>query len=126
MTNRNLSILLLAVVAMTHYLYPILCEFIAPLHGQEKGVFYVLRGVEGAVLYGVLIRLQPKLWPVALWGAIEESETAVCRLSVGFPAPSVGSSGNGLCDDLTHWPLSMIGIAIAAVLVTRANVGKSE
>ena len=46
--NSRLAILLLLVVTATHYGYPLLCEAIPTLRGQEKGVFYVARGIEGA------------------------------------------------------------------------------
>jgi hypothetical protein len=117
--NRHLTVLLLFTVAMTHYLYPVLCEVVLSLHGQERGVFYVARGFEGAILFGVLIRLRPALWPVALWGLFEEAETAACRLSIGFPATPDGSPWNGLCDRVTHWPMTALGLVIAAILVTK-------
>lgn len=121
--NRNLAILLLVVISVCHYGYAPLCDLVPALRGQERGVFYTLRGIEGAVLFLVIWRLRPILWPYVLWGAFEESETAVCRISAGFPATPTGSPWTGLCDQVTHWPLSMLGIVIAAILVTRLTKG---
>ena len=119
--NSRLGALLLLTICITHYGYDPLCTLVPALAGQAKGLFYVLRGFEGTILFAVIWRLQPILWPVCAWGATEEAETAVCRLSVGFPASPTGSSWNGLCSDLTHWPLSMLGIVVAAILVTRVK-----
>lgn len=124
--NRNLSILLLFVIAVCHYGYGPLCEIVPTLRGQERGVFYVLRGLEGVVLFLVIWRLHPILWAVCAWGAFEEAETAVCRLSAGFPATPTGSPWNGLCDQVTHWPMSMLGIVIAAILITRVAKGDPQ
>jgi len=117
--NRNLAVLLLFAVCFTHYAYDPICAIFPSLAGQARGIFYVLRGFEGTVLFLVILRLRPILWPVCTWGAFEEAETAVCRLSAGFPATPIGSPWNGLCSDITHWPLSMLGIVIAAILITR-------
>lgn len=115
----NLAAGLLLVVAITHYGYDPVCTLVPSLGQSAKGVFYVLRGVEGVVLFSAIWFLRPALWAVCLWGISEEGETAVCRVAAGFPGVPVATAWSGLCGDLTHLPLYMLGIVFAAILVTR-------
>lgn len=68
-----------AVVAVAilacHYGY-----FLAPDARAEEEWFYVLRGIEGTVAFLALATLTRSFWlqTVALWGALENLQTALC------------------------------------------------
>jgi hypothetical protein len=115
----DLAVLLLLVVTITHWGYDPLCALVPGWEKSAWAVFYVLRGVEGAVLFGVVWYLKPVLWPICLLGFTEESETAVCRLAAGISRPVTGSAWTGLCGAETGLPLYMAGLVYVAVLVTR-------
>ncbi len=89
----RLAALLLLIVAGTHYLYPVLALNYEHPEVAARGIFYAARGIEGAALFSLLgiFSRRPEVWAVCGLGAIEESETALCRLSYpidqvkGFP-----------------------------------------
>ena len=118
----GLAALLLLTVVVTHFGYDPLCEVFPSLAHAAKGLFYVLRGCEGVVLFAVIAYLRPVLSWVCAWGAIEEGETAVCRLVAGpLDRPPVATAWSGLCGDASGAPFYMIGIVVATVLITRGS-----
>lgn len=117
----SLSALLLLVVAFTHYGIDPLCDMIPQLAHASRAIFYVMRGLEGAVLFAVICKLRPALWPVCLWGFFEESETAVCRMSAGLSSSPSAEAWSGLCGLQTGLPLYMLGIVVLAILATGRN-----
>jgi hypothetical protein len=117
-----LAAMLLLTVVVTHYGYDVACTVFPSLEHAAKGLFYVLRGVEGVVLFTTIAYLRPVLSWVCAWGAIEEGETAVCRLVAGpLDRPPVATAWSGLCGDASGLPVYMLGIVVAAILVTRKN-----
>lgn len=115
----RLAVGLLLLVALTHYGY----EPIAALWpGNVAGaVFYILRGIEGAGLFALLVAHPHYGWPVQLvaaWGFVEEAQTAICRIGKGVMTAPAVEPYQGLCG----WPAYSIGVilmaAIAAVLVS--------
>lgn len=116
----NLAALLLLTVAAAHYGVDPLCALVPSLAHASKALYYILRGVEGTILYTVVGYLRPALWPVCAWGAVESGETAVCRLVAGpLSIPPVATPWSGLCGDATQLPLYALGLVYAAILVTR-------
>lgn len=114
-----LAALLLLTVVVTHFGYDPLCSAVPSLAHAAKGLFYVLRGVEGVVLFAVIAYLRPVLSWVCAFGAIEEGETAVCRLAAGpLDRPPVATAWSGLCGDASSVSWYMLGIVAAATLVT--------
>jgi hypothetical protein len=85
--------ILLGVVLATHYGYPLFSD------GAEMAswAFYVLRGVEGAILFYLIAqaRIGGAMGLVACWiGILEESQTAICGLTADdSPIPLY----SGLC-----------------------------
>jgi hypothetical protein len=116
----NLASLLLLAVAVTHYGVDPLCALVPGLAHAAKGLFYVFRGIEGAILFGIIGVIRPILWPVCAWGLVEEGETAVCRFAAGplGMSPTV-TPWAGLCSEATHLPIYMLGIVYLAILATR-------
>lgn len=80
--------ILLAAVAAAHLGY-------LALPGElQARAFYVGRGLEGMVLFGLLLSHGPRfsLWAgTCLWGYAEEWQTAVCRIAT-FDQPPGGQS----------------------------------
>jgi hypothetical protein len=117
--NPLYATLLLAVV-VTHYGIDPLCALVPSLAHASKALFYIFRGVEGVVLFSTIAYLRPVLSWVCAFGAIEEGETAVCRLMAGpLDRPPVATAWSGLCGAASGFPLYMLGIVAAAILVTR-------
>lgn len=80
--------ILLAAIAIAHLGY---FAFPEPLQARA---FYVLRGVEGMGLFGLLLRygFHTGLWAAAcMWGFMEEWQTSVCRIAT-FDQPPGGDS----------------------------------
>jgi hypothetical protein len=85
--SRSL-ILLLAAIGIAHLGY-----FAFPAALQPRA-FYIMRGIEGMALFGLLAHFGPRaaLWAGAcLWGYAEEWQSAVCRIAT-FSDPAPGGS----------------------------------
>lgn len=118
---KALAVLFL-VIAVTHIAY----DPLAMIFGTPQEWFYILRGIEGATVFAMLAKAQASLlWVfVCLWGAMENSLTAVC--GAGYMLSPVATSRfSGLCDVQTGLPLSVltvgIALALAAFIQERAN-----
>ncbi len=109
---KSLAALFL-VIAMTHIAY----DPLAMLFGTPQEWFYVLRGIEGATVFALLAKAHASLlWlVVCLWGAFENSLTAVCGLGY-MASQETPAKFSGLCDAQTGLPLSVLTVAIALVL----------
>jgi hypothetical protein len=117
---KKIAAAMLLLVFMTHYVPDIMALRFDKPESATKALFYIARGLEGAVLYA-LLALLARLglgrggWIIAapcLWGAFEEALTAGCRLSkpiAGVPGHRMFS---GLCGD--KWYLA--GLFAAAVI----------
>lgn len=95
----RLAAILLLLVAMTHYAYPVVATLYPDADRAARALFYVARGFEGVALFGligILVR-QPLVWAMCLWGAVEEGQTAVCRLAAGIGQPVKTEPFEGLC-----------------------------
>lgn len=90
---------------------------------QEQWGFYILRGVEGAVLFGLLaLELKDKPWGrlalfACILGAFQEAETAVCG---AFLYGYNESTPDGLCiAKFGIWPYALAGATIAVFLMRK-------
>ena len=107
---------LLLLVAITHYAYDPLAILIFGDSGGRaaRALAYVLRGHEGFWLFlavGILARSRV-LWPVCVFGMVEEGEAALCRLAHPLTEPPPYDIFSGLCGYKAY----TAGIAAAAVL----------
>lgn len=123
-SSNALAVALLFVVAVVHYGYEPIASLLYPDQAERaaRAVFYVARGFEGAVLYGLLWACAPRRLPVmaaCLWGAVESAQTALCRIALGLggPTPAPGPYG-GLCDLATDWPISGLTAVVALVCIS--------
>lgn len=99
---KRLAVPLLVVVAATHFGYDVLALAYQQQEAAARAWFYVLRGLEGFVLFAVIAAQtrERALFAVCLLGMSEESLTAACRVSrpIGeIPGyePFVGLCGRG-------------------------------
>lgn len=139
---KRLASLLLVLCVITHYAYEPLAEFYTDPDHAARAIFYALRGVEGAVLYGLVWRLA---WCLArkraaysaaafggvslacAWGVLESAQTAVCRVAVGIGEAAESERYSGLCDAATGLPvygLTMLVALVVASLVQGADDAK--
>jgi hypothetical protein len=110
----RLAAFCLAIIALTHYGYDILAMAYEDRAQAARAIFYVLRGVEGTALFalvGILAR-RPLVILVFVWGAVEESQTAVCRLAAGIGETPGYAPFQGLCGA----PWYTLGLMAAAGL----------
>lgn len=133
-----LASLLLALVVMTHYAPAILGSLYADAGAATRAWFYVLRGIEGAALFGLVWALAPRKpahvrYGIALacaWGMLEESQTAVCRLAVGIERRVTVPIFGGLCDVATGWPVVVITLLLVmagmALVLDKKMGGRSN
>jgi len=110
----RLAAILLVLVASVHYGYEPLALYYEDQAGAARAIFYALRGIEGAALFLVvgLLARKPLVFAVCMWGAFEESQTAVCRLARGIGEVPKYEAFEGLCGN----PMYTIGLMIAAGL----------
>lgn len=110
----RLAALLLLAIGVTHFGY----ELIAKLYqdpGASKAWFYILRGMEGAFLYAVVMVLANSraVAAVCSLGMIEEGLTAACRLSKPIGEVPAHIPFQGLCGE--GWYTSgLIALAVVA------------
>lgn len=117
---------LLLVVLLTHYGYPVLAHAHPDPATAARAWFYVLRGVEGAVLFavlGVLLKANEGAAVVCWWGCVEESQTAVCRLSSGIDNPVTPELMQGLCGAVTGLPVWELSLTLALYLSLKLRKG---
>jgi hypothetical protein len=114
-TEVRLPVILLVLIAGTHYFYEILASAYQDQGAAARAIFYALRGIEGAALFVVigLLARRPLVWLVCLWGAFEESQTAVCRLARGIDNVPGYEAFQGLCGNgwYTLGLMAMAGLA---------------
>ncbi len=119
----RLAIILLLVVTGTHYGTAPLSLFYEDPTRAARALFYVARGMEGAVLFvlvGILVR-RPVVWAVCFFGFIEEAQTSVCRVAYGIagnPGPQLFS---GLCGQNLYilGLIAALGLALYTYRETR-------
>lgn len=80
---KHLAVPLLLLVAVTHFGYEVLAMAYQQQEAAARAWFYVLRGVEGLVLFALIASLvrSRAVIAVCILGASEESLTAACRVS---------------------------------------------
>lgn len=107
----RLACFLLLLVGLTHGAYDHLAQFTG---SKPWAVFYVLRGIEGAALFAIVSVLSRSrlVAVVCAIGMVEESQTAICRVTKDMAHPAFAPLYEGLCGS----PFYTIGLmALAAV-----------
>lgn len=120
----GLPSLLLVIVVLTHYGGDLLATMYLDQAAASRAWFYVLRGLEGGLLFLIVWSLTP-VQPLAVrygaslacaWGALEEFQTAACRLAIGIDQTAESGLFRGLCDVVTGWPVYMLTITSALLV----------
>jgi hypothetical protein len=120
----RLAALLLILIAATHDGYEPLAQFYEDPDRAARALFYIFRGMEGAILFmlvGLLAR-QRLVWLVCAWGFYEEGSTAVCRLSAGVVKPVEHHQFEGICGNGWY----MAGVLVAAGLALMIHDNKDK
>ena len=92
-----------------------------PLVAKHFGVdwawlFYIMRGIGGAFVFGLFLRVSPYVAAAALWGLIEEGMTSVCG-AITWAYPVQPKAVEGLCDAQLGFPLfHWLGLLMASLL----------
>lgn len=110
----RLAAIILCMVAFTHYGVDHVAAAYPEPTRVTGAIFYVFRGLEGVALFSLVGLLSRSWWVVAacLWGALEEGQTAVCRLAAGINVKPAVPLFSGLCGTDAYW----LGIIVAAVI----------
>ena len=127
----RLAALLLVVVGATHFLPDLIAQAYAQQDAAARAWFYMLRGVEGTALFGIVAAVyrHRAVTAVCLLGMYEEGMTTACRAS----KPIGGVLGyvpfSGLCG--SEWyrlGLGLLGlVALALAYETGRNTrGKTR
>jgi hypothetical protein len=116
------AFVLFAITLGTHYGYEPLTVLTGL--GTPGRWFYLLRGIEGMMLFIVLMSLIPRFYldarSVCAWGAVEEAQTAAGRLIWGLSRPA--PPDRSLFDAITGLPvytLSLLAVLWVLVLSTK-------
>lgn len=110
----RLAALLLMIVAATHYGYEPLALLYEDREFAARSIFYAARGIEGVALFG-LVWVLARGYLVGLvcaWGAIEEGQTAACRVASGLDHHVTVNAWAGLCGADFYW----FGLIVAGCL----------
>lgn len=126
---KVLASVLLVLVAMTHYGYDLLAQAFDDAEAAARALFYVLRGIEGFALFGVVWMLAPRrprpayigLSLACAWGMLEEAQTSVCRLAQGIQNVVSPGPFRGLCDVVTGLPIYMLTAGLVLVVASFAQ-----
>lgn len=112
-----IAVLLGGIVAATHYGYS--------FADDPQGYFYVLRGIEGAIAFGLLglyFRKNLAVLAVCVWGVFEEVQTALCGYADLIPSPD-----SGMCLELVGpFPYAAIGAAAIVYLLIRKKNARED
>lgn len=123
---------LLVVVAGVHFGYDWIAQAYPDPAAAARAIYYIARGMEGAILYAVIWRFAPRslcLGVACLWGCAENAQTAICRAAIGIGGlpPSVDAF-RGLCDlaaGLNGYVVTSIGVLVALAIWQEAQRGKT-
>lgn len=95
----KLACVLLLLVGVTHFGYEVIAMAYEQSEAAARAWFYILRGVEGAALFGIIGSLAKSraVIAVCLLGMSEESLTAACRVSKPIGELPGYAPFSGLC-----------------------------
>jgi len=124
LSNVRLAAILLALIALVHYSYDLWAMGYANQAQAARNIFYILRGVGGAVLFCIvgLLSRRTVVLAVCLFGAFEESQTAVCGLARGIDSLPGYEAFVGLCGQ----PMYTIGLWALVCLALYLRGQKNE
>lgn len=116
---KPLSVLLLIAVALTHYGPELIALGYPNQEAAAKAWFYMLRGLEGAILFAVIasIKKTRAVLAVCALGFWEESLTVACRASKPIGDSPAWLPFSGLCGQEWYFSgaiaLGIVALALA-------------
>ncbi len=123
---------LLLLVVVTHFRYHDLAAWLYTERAEyaSRALFYVARGVSGALVFAALMLLAPPailLRIACAVGMFAEGATAFCRASYPLDQPiPAGANAGGLCDAATREPVTAMlagGVAVSLLWLGRQKKG---
>jgi hypothetical protein len=135
MTDRHATAAgaaLLLLMFVVHFRYYEIAAWLYPERAEyaSRALFYVLRGVSGAIVFCALMLLAPPailLRIACSVGIFAEAATALCRVSNPLDQPlPPGANAGGLCDVATREPVTAMlagGVAVSLLWLGRKQKG---
>lgn len=114
-----LAVLLAGVIFVTHFGSDWAGTFYREAVAAGKAWFYMLRGMEGLVLFAIIAALKrhPAVTAVCLVGMFEEGMTTACRASKPIAEAPAVLPFSGLCgDDWYRVGLTLLGLSALGIL----------
>lgn len=113
---KGLAVALLFVLAVTHFGYDAIALGYPDQAAAAKAWFYMLRGIEGVVLFAVVAYLTKSLpvLLVCLLGMFEEGMTAACRAGKPIGESPGYAAFSGLCGQEWH-TVGLVGLGLVAL-----------
>lgn len=110
----RLAVFLLLLVVGCHYTDSHLAKLYEHPEAASKAIFYILRGIEGSLLFVVIASIVRSRFVllVCLFGVFEESQTAICRAAKPIDTKPAVELFTGICGE----PLYGIGLVAAGVI----------
>ena len=114
-TDLRLAVVLLVLIALTHYGYDPLAQLFEDPDRSARRIFYALRGFEGTALFFIIGCVCRNFFVrcACLWGIWEESQTAVCQMARGFDGKTAYEAFQGLCGSEMY----AFGLCLGFVLI---------
>lgn len=119
---RLLAVLLFVAIGAVHYGPAILARGYGDLaEPVGRAMHYVAQGLKGIAFLALLALLLPSkraaipVVLVCLWGAIEDTLVAGCRLARGITQPADPGLWAGVCRQVTDAPTFLVGPVMAAI-----------
>lgn len=122
----RLDVALLLLIAVTHFGYDVLAMAYEQRAAAAKAWFYVLRGVEGMVLFALFAGRERKgtVMAVCMLGMSEESLTAACRVSKPIGEAPGYEPFAGLCGP--EWYFAGLGALGLLALAIAYDLGRGR
>lgn len=118
---RLIAFCLLCVIGAVHYGVDPLAQHFTDAASARRALFYVAQGLKGVSLFALIAFMAPRritaipLYLVCLWGAVEDSLVAGCRLARGIETSLDLGPWRGACSSGLQEPTFLFGPVIGAI-----------
>jgi len=123
----KLAAWLLLLIVVCHYAGSHLAQGYADPDAAKRAIFYILRGIEGTVLFMVVSTLARNRWVsvVCLFGIFEESQTAICRAAKPIAERPAVELFQGLCGEPWYGVGLFVALGLAVWLADKIREGRA-
>jgi hypothetical protein len=122
----RLAAALLLLVACCHYGDSLLAQGYDNPEAAARAIFYILRGIEGVVLFAVIAAITRNRYAfaVCLFGMFEEGQTAICRAAKPIAERPAVELFKGLCGEPWYGVGLLLAALIAASMADKLREGR--